>query len=181
MKDNNIAPELSAPQQQGNQFEHESQEQEQEIKVREDRAVIHTDVETVLTPQQICNRYKSLVQQLENLSKTVESFRNHISQVVEESDQELHDLHAIMENEPQEFTEDKDLSVEELTDRISVDTLSKYQDIKQMERKANQIEEKVEQGIEDAREMYPAANKLGTKQDLEVAESPEELEERFLD
>lgn len=157
----------------GNQLEHDEQEKERDVEVREDRAAVIDEVTTYYTPKQTVQRYNRVAEQYKNLRKTVDAYQEKIEETLESFPEEMDVLHLLISDQPQEEVGDTEIT----PNMLSNQSLQRYHNIQEMKEQIDDIKDKVQTSLEDAEDLYPAARKLADKHGYELEDKPDELRE----
>ena len=153
---------------------HESQEQEREIQVREDKTVVITTIDTVLTPEQTVNRYNTLAEQLLNIGKSIDAYRDKIEETLEEHGETLGALHTLVDDHPQDYPETVPEG-EESVGFLSNQDLQRYHNLQEMDSQVDKMHEQIDEGLKDLEDIYPAARKMADNHGFELEDKPDEV------
>lgn len=158
--------------------EYESQSQERSLAIRDDKVIVETDAETVLTPEQTVQRYNNLATQLIQIQKSIDAYTEKIESELDEHNFELTLLHVLVDEHSQSM-EDFDPNLDELENSLSSVDIDRFNKIQEMHSQIEDMKENVEDGLEDVDELYPYARKMADNHDLEVEYQPEEIYEEL--
>lgn len=172
MQQNNPQP------QQKRQPQHESQTQDREIHVREDKTIVKTDVTTVLSPEQTVERYNNLVNQLRQIDQSIDAYENKIEEVLDEHNDTMAALHTMIDDHPQDYPETVPEG-EEAVDFFSNQDLQRYHNIQEMHTQLDNMKEQIQNGVDDLDEIHKAARKLADNHGFELEDKPSVVKEEL--
>jgi len=150
------------------------QTQERDVNIQEDKVVVHTDVNTVLSPEQIVNRYNKIVNQVEQTDKSVEAYDGKLDEVLEEYNEEMAILHTIVDDHKQDSVDNLPPK-EELVNRLSSIDLQRYNNLQELKSQTDDMIEKIGNGFGDLEDLHQAAKVMADRHSLELDE--EDLDE----
>ena len=160
------------------QAEHESQTQDREIQVRDDKTIVKTDITTVLTPEQTVERYNKLVNQLRQISQSIDAYENKIEEVLDEHSEALGALHTLIDDHPQDYPETVPEG-EEAVDFFSNQDLQRYHNIQEMHTQIDNMHEQISNGVDDLDDIHDAARKMADNHGFELEDKPAVVKEEI--
>jgi len=167
-----------AQQQQQEELPNDGKTTSRDIKVRDDKTILENVTETELTPEQTVERYETVVKHARQLGESISTMKDKMAEVVDEFEEELGILHTILDDEPQEHLEKLE-DEEKLVDSISAQDIQRLHSLREMKKRVEQMSDNLENCIDDAGILYPAAKKMSDRHGFSVDTSVEELVEEI--
>lgn len=151
------------------------QTQERDVNIQEDKVVIRTDVNTVLAPEHIVQRYNKLVNQVTQTDKSVEAYDDKLDEVLEEYNEEMAILHTMVDDHEQDDPDNLPPKTE-LVNKLSSIDLQRYNNLQELKDQTDQMLEKIGNGLGDIEDLHKAAKAMADRHDYELeADNVEEF------
>jgi len=157
---------------------HESQTQDREIHVKEDKTIVKTDITTVLTPKQTVERYNNLVKQLKQISQSIDAYQDKIEEVLDEHNETMAALHTMIDDHPQDYPETVP-EAEESVDFFTNQDLQRYHNIQEMRTQLDKMNEQIQSGVDDLDNIHKAARKMADNHGFELEDKPSIVKEEI--
>lgn len=149
------------------------QTQDRNINIQDDKVVIQTDVNTVLAPEHVAQRYNKLVNQVRQTDKTVKAYDDKMEEVLDEYNLEMGLLHTIVDDHIQDDP-DNIPDREELVNMLSSIDIQRFNNLQELHSQTDQMIDKIGNALDDLEDLHQAAVTMADRHEIE-------LEERSLD
>lgn len=151
------------------QMDKMGQTQERDVNIQEDKVVVRTDVNTVLSPEQIVQRYNKIVNQVQQTDKSVKAYDDKADEVLEEYNEEMAILHTIVDDHQQDDPDNLPPK-DKLVNKLSSIDLQRYNNLQELQGQTDQMIEKIGNGIGDIEDLHQAAKVMADRHGLELEE-----------
>lgn len=145
------------------------QSQERNIRIQDDKVVVNTDVNTVLSPEHVVQRYNKLVNQIQQTDKTVEAYDNKAEEVLEEYNTEMGMLHTIVDDHPQDDPDNLP-SNENMVNMLSSIDIQRFNNLQEIKSQTDDMIEKIGNAMDDLEDLHKAAVTMSDRHGLELEE-----------
>lgn len=155
------------PNQQQQEMDKLGQEQNRDINIQEDKVVVRTDINTVLAPEHVVQRYNKVVNQVRQTDQSVEAYDDKLEEVLDEYNEEMAVLHTLVDDHPQDDPDNLPSS-ENLVNRLSSVDLQRFNNLQELKSQTNQMLEKISNGLDDIEDLHRAAKAMADRHGHEL-------------